>query len=112
MKRPAATRRRGVRRALHWPVASLPERTRPSLNNTGQASEPRSVCRLSDLITAAFHGACRAGNLVAAEQLVVALEYEVTRSICLTGADRRVDGDDVAAVHARLKREFTRLHVI
>ena len=82
------------------------------MSDTEEASEPRSVRRLSDLITAAFYGACRAGNLDAAEQLVVALEYEVERSTRIVGADRREDGDDVAAVHARLRRELTRLHVV
>lgn len=82
------------------------------MNDVGNALEPRYARRLSDLITAAFYEACRAGNLDAAEQLVVALEYEVTRSVRLIGADRREDGDDVAAVHARLQRELTRLRVI
>lgn len=77
-----------------------------------EALEPRYARRLSDLITAAFYEACRAGSLDVAAQLVVALECEVTRSICLPGADQREDGDDTAAVHARLQREVTRLHAV
>ena len=77
-----------------------------------EALEPGYDRRLSDLITAAFHEACRAGSLDAAAQLVVALECEVERSIRMVSADRREDGDDVAAVRARLQREVTRLHAI
>lgn len=77
-----------------------------------EALEPRYSRRLSDLITAAFHEACRAGSLGAAAQLVFALECEVERSIRMVSADRREDGDDVAAVRSRLQREVTRLHAI
>ena len=82
------------------------------MTDAEKAFEPRYARSLSDLITAAIYEACRAGNLDAADQLVVALRYEVTRSICLFGAERREDGDDVAAVQAKLERELTGLHVI
>ena len=77
-----------------------------------EALEPSYSRRLSDLVTAAFHEACRAGSLGAAAQLVFALECEVARSIRMVSEDRREDGDDVAAVRARLQREVTRLHAI
>ena len=82
------------------------------MTDFNEALEPRYTRRLSDLITAAFYEACRAGSLDAAAQLVLALECEVTRSTNLPLAEQREDGDDVDAVHARLNREVTRLHAI
>ena len=74
--------------------------------------EPRYDRRLSDLITAAFFEACRAGSLDAAAHLVAALEAQVRRSVRLRNIEEREDGDDVAAVQARLRREVTRLHEV
>ncbi len=74
--------------------------------------EPRYARRLSDLIAATFHQACRSGSLDTAAQLVLALECEVAHSIRMVGADRREDGDDVAAVRARLRREVVRLQAV
>ncbi len=74
--------------------------------------ESRDARRLSDLIAATFHEACRAGSLDTAAQLVFALECEVAHSIRMVGADRREDGDDVAAVRVRLRREVVKLQAI
>jgi len=69
--------------------------------------EPRYERRLSDRISTAFFEACRIGNLDAARHLLIALEYEVQRSIRLR-RDKREDGDDLAIVRARLELELLR----
>jgi hypothetical protein len=55
-------------------------------------------------MTVAFYAACKVGNLDAAEHLLTALEFEVARSVRL-GRDKREDGNDLAAVRARLQLE-------
>ena len=63
--------------------------------------------RLSDKLTIAFYAACEIGNLHAAGHLLTALECEVARSVRL-GRDKREDGNDLAAVRARLQLELNR----
>ena len=71
-------------------------------------AEARHQKRQSDGITASFYEACRIGNLDAASQLAQALQAEVARSTPPAGADGREDGDDLAAVRARLSLELAR----
>ena len=71
------------------------------------ALEPRYTRRISDKMTVAFYAACEIGNLEAAAHLLTALECEVARSVRL-GRDKREDGDDLAAVRARLQLERSR----
>ena len=67
--------------------------------------EPRYTRRLSDKMTVAFYAACKVGNLKAAAHLLAALECEVVRSKRL-GRNMRADGDDLAAVRARMQLEL------
>ena len=83
-------------------------RSKRRINQVAQQSEPRYAARQSDQITASFYEACRIGNLDAASQLAQALEFEVARSTRLSKADEREDGDDLAAVRARLAIELAR----
>ena len=83
-------------------------RSKRRIGQVAQQSEPRYAGRHSDQITASFYEACRIGNLDAASQLAEALEFEVARSARLSKADEREDGDDLAAVRARLRLELAR----
>ena len=69
---------------------------------------PRYTRRLADQFATTFYKACKTGNLGAAEYLMLELECEVARSIDRTVVDRREDGNEVAAVHARFEREVHR----
>ncbi len=71
--------------------------------------EPRYSRRLSDLIAMAFYKACEMGSLDAATHLSHALDFEVERSMRLR-TDERDDGDDRAAVQARLEFEIQKAH--
>jgi len=84
----------------------LEDRTSKDLDQQN-GMEPRYERRLSDRVSTAFFEACRIGNLDAARHLLIALEYEVQRSIRL-GRDKREDGDDLAIVRARLELELLR----
>ncbi len=83
-------------------------RSRRRVQQVAQEAESRYANRLSDQITASFYESCRIGNLEAAGQLAQALETEVARSTRLAGTDGREDGDDLAAVRARLAVELAR----
>ena len=83
-------------------------RSKRRISQVAQQSEPRYAARQSDQITASFYEACRIGNLDAASQLAQAREFEVARSTRLSKADEREDGDDLAAVRARLRLELAR----
>ena len=83
-------------------------RSKRRVQQAAQAPEPRFTNRLSDQITASFYESCRIGNLEAASQLAQALEVEVERSARLAATDGRDDGDDLAAVRARLAVESDR----
>ena len=83
-------------------------RSRRRISQVAQQSEPRYTHRQADQITASFYEACRIGNLDAAGQLMRTLEFEVARSTRLSKADEREDGDDLAAVRARLQLELAR----
>ena len=71
-------------------------------------AEPRYTRRLSDQITTAFYEACRIGNLAAAQQLMLALEWETARSTTVSRVAAREDEDDMAAVRARYMLEIKR----
>lgn len=86
---------------LHFPF----KKAEPS--NEASDLEPRYTRRLSDKMVVAFYAACTIGNLEAATQLLSALECEVARSTNL-GRDGREDGNDLAAVRARLQLERDR----
>lgn len=83
-------------------------KTKRRIDQVAQQVEPRYTNRRSDQIAAAFYEACRIGNLDAAGQLMRALEAEVAQSSPPPEADKREDGDDLAAVRARFALELAR----
>ena len=74
----------------------------------GEVVEPRFLRRLSDRITIVFYEACRTTSIRAARHLAVALELQVAHSVSLSAVDTRDDGNDLAAVRARLAAELAK----
>ena len=83
-------------------------RSKRRIEELSKDAEPRYTRRLSDQITTAFYEACRIGNLAAAQQLMLALEWETARSTTVLRSAAREDEDDMVAVRARYTLEIKR----